>query len=583
MFATLLQTAGKALRSSNKRVLIDLLFLAGMLWVAHFWYFRSFGLYEDDYSHISPPLGWNLSDLIGSFYVLVYWPLGRPLGWFLNFSLAFLGGQLGGLPVLYIMNFLIQVSNAFLFYFLLRRIGYEVIALVGAAIFGLFPATTTHIFLMHALGQEYVSLMFLLIAMHCYLSGRKPVAYLFSLACLLTYETPYTVFLVAPLLLLPWDRKLLKQMLRHAALWLAILLTVVIIRGLMGEGRIEGAGSSVAGVVEILRRVLTSLYLGPKAALKTFAGGPLWVLSHWSPELAIVLLVSLPAFFFMLRRLGSGAAMRNAEDASDPAPGFPGLKSGWLSRFLHPQLLKLLLTAIIMLSAAYLFSFTHYPPTASYGRLTSVHLAATLGGALLFAGLALLLLTVLRTRGLGYAGVFLLALYLSSLVAYGFTIQEDFKDAWRNEQKFWSSVVAMVPDASEGTVIIVWDRGLPQSHFIESNSWADPLVLEQIFDFPAQWKTPPRVWVVDKTWTRLLDGKTGEITWVVPPATWPGGRSALPQGNTILLEYKQGKLIRDSGDFMVEGHPLHLKTLTPGANPGWQPGPLYPLLIGTTQ
>ena len=130
--------------------------------------------------------------------------------------------------------------------------------------FGLFPAITTHIFLMHAVGEEYTSLMFLLIACHCYLGGRKILAHLFSLACLLTYETPYAVFLVAPLLLRPWDKKLLKEMVMHAASWLGILLAVVAIRAMVGEGRVAGVASNAGGILRILARSWRPCTLAPQ-------------------------------------------------------------------------------------------------------------------------------------------------------------------------------------------------------------------------------------------------------------------------------------------------------------------------------
>ena len=136
------------------------------------------------------------------------------------------------------------LTNGFLFYFLLRRIELARVALIGAIAFVLFPADTTHILLMHALGL-HTSLTFLLIASHCYLSGRKTLAYVLSLGSLLTYESPYMVFLAVPLLCRPWDRKLVKEMIRHVAVWLGILLAVVAIRAVLGEGRSDSLGSSL--------------------------------------------------------------------------------------------------------------------------------------------------------------------------------------------------------------------------------------------------------------------------------------------------------------------------------------------------
>lgn len=563
----------------SAQFVLELLSLAVILWIAHFVHLNSFGLYEDDYSHISPPLGWNLSQLLDSFKVLANWPLGRPLGYFLNFLLAFVGGKLGGLSTLFVMDYLIQVGNAVLSYFLLRRIGQQAIAWLGAAIFGIFPATTTHIFLMHSLGQEYTSLMFLLVASHCYLSGRKVPAYLISLACLLTYETPYTVFLAVPLLLLPWDRSLLKALAKHAAVWLGILLAVVAVRALMGEGRIVGVGSSAGNVLGVFGKILVSMYTGPAVALSTFATGPAWVLSHWKPELTLVVAACFGIFFFMLHRLALNMPAPQSDRHLDLRVAVFGLKIGGEFNVPREQTLKLLVTAVILLSVAYLFSFTHFPPIATYGRLTSVHLAATLGGTLLFAAVASLVLEFFKSRKLGYAGIGVLALYLSLLVAYRFTIQLDFAKAWQNEQRFWTNVVQQVPDMSDGMMIFVFEDGLPSSHFILTHSWADPLVLQQIYQFPSTWQSPPRLFVVPRDWAESVIPSGDGFSWRVPSATWPAHWELLPDSNVVVMKWKAGRLVRQTGAIPIGGETLQLKPPPSVLPPAWQKGALYPLLI----
>jgi hypothetical protein len=66
--------------SKNKHALSTLACLALTIWVAHFFHFRDFGFYEDDYAVVSPAIGWNLSDLLNhAARVFVAWPQGRPL------------------------------------------------------------------------------------------------------------------------------------------------------------------------------------------------------------------------------------------------------------------------------------------------------------------------------------------------------------------------------------------------------------------------------------------------------------------------------------------------------------------------
>ena len=202
----------------------------------------------------------------------------------------------------------------------------------------------------------------------------------------------------------------------------------------------------------------------------------------------------------------------------------------------RPQLVRLLATALVMLSLAYAFSFTHFPPTVTFGRLTSVHLAAAFGGALLFACLVSLLLSYARSHKLAGAAIVLVAAYLSWMVVYAFSIQQDFVKAWRNERAFWTEVLQQAPDMTEGTVILVSKAGLRSSHFIESNSWADPIILKQIFRFPTDWQYPPRLFLVPSNWTKSVVREGDELLWHVPAATWDAHWEGLPNSNVVSID-----------------------------------------------
>ena len=73
------------LKQSNYAMVVELVLLALVLWVAHCFHIGALGLYEDDYSHTSPALGWGLSQLLNaSIREFVSWDLGRPLGFVLG-------------------------------------------------------------------------------------------------------------------------------------------------------------------------------------------------------------------------------------------------------------------------------------------------------------------------------------------------------------------------------------------------------------------------------------------------------------------------------------------------------------------
>jgi hypothetical protein len=165
------------------------------------------------------------------------------------------------------------------------------------------------------------------------------------------------------------------------------------------------------------------------------------------------------------------------------------------------------------------------------------------------------------------------------LVAYCFSIQLDFKQAWQNEQSFWTKTVAQVPDLSDGTMIFVLDHNLPATRYILTNSWADPIMLAQIFRFPSDWKAPPRLFVVPTDWTKSIAQENDQLRWEVPAATWVAHWEVLPQSNVILLEMENGKLVRRYGSILIDGQSLQLKPLSPDPYPDWKKGVLYPLLI----
>lgn len=522
--------------------------------MAHFFHFRAFGFYEDDYAHLSPAIGWRVSDLVNyAAQVFVTWPQGRPLNFLLPPLFFFIGSHLGGLHVAYLIAFVIETVNAWLFYVLLKRVSTDTIALTGALAFCLFPADTTHSFLVHAFHLQ-TSLTVLLIASLCYLSGQRLLSYLIAPASLMAYESPFMVFLAVPLLKHTWDRALAKELVRHIAILSGILIVVLVIRASVGEERVTDMGSSLSIVIA---RIGAAVLIGPPVSLSLFGYGPIRTLFHWQWPLTLVFVAALVLFIWALGRMS---------DTSQPPP-------------VHPEVARLMLAGIVMLCLAYVASFTHFPPIARYGRATSVHLAAAFGASLIFGCVSSLFLAVAAAHRLKKQGVVALALYLSLVVAYGFSIQLDFKQAWSNQRAFWTGAIGNLPDMMDETIVFVIDEGLPRTRYIFTNSWADPTMLRQMFQFPAQWKNPPRLFVVHRDWPeRVVDHGT-QFKWKVPTATWWSHWETLPNANVILLEMERGRLVRKSGHIDVHGRSFDLKPMPRDASLNLRKGPLYDYVI----
>lgn len=546
------------MRFNDKDAWLALGFLAATVWVAHFLNFLHFGLYEDDYAVVSGL--WRLPDFLeNTRSALMDWPQGRPIGYLVLGIFSFVGEKLGGLPVIYMTGFAIVTLNAFLFYLLLRRIGTHAMAVTGALAFALFPADTTQTFLTHSLSLQ-VSITFLLMATLLYLSGRNVLSYLTISGSLLTYESPYLVFLAVPLLGDRWDRALAKKLFRHAAILAGIVLVAVIIRIAAGEERVA---EMRADIPDVLMKIAKAIVIGPAVSMAQFGIAPIRAVLNWNWLLTVVAGASLAVFTWMLRRQPLAARVQNA-----PSSGVRPLPIG-----------QLCLAGLAMLALAYGLSFTHFPPTATYGRPTSVHLAATLGGSLVFACLGAQFLSLADRFRLRTHAILLLALYFSLVMAYRLLIQDDFKRAWQNQRALWTAAIALLPDITEDTVVFVHGEELPKTAFILSYSWADPIILGQLFDFPKQWTQPPRLFVVSRAWPQAMVREGNHLRWMVPDGIEVAHWETMPDGNLIVLEAGNGRLVRRFGSINTRGVNLNLKSVPADPKPSFVKGPLYRYLI----
>lgn len=527
-------------------------------WVAQFHHFRDFGLYEDDYWFIARAMGQDPAYLASRLQVFASLPQGRPLGFFLPDLFSFVGDKLGGLPAIYLLGWLIVSLNTFLCYRLLRTRLPALPALSGALAFCLFPADTTKILLTHDF-QLQPSLTFLLLASLAYAAGRSRTAYVLSAGSLLAYENAFLPFFGVPLLVHRWNRRgLPREMLRHVLVLLGIVAGAVAVRFLVGEGR---ATESITSLPEIVPKVLGSLVLGPVRSLESFGYGPLKAVPGWDAETGVLAVGS----FVALAWLFSGWRSPQPASAARIAPGGTRRPLDW------SDMRQVAAAGLLMLVLAYSLAFTHFPPNALVGRGTSVHLGASLGAAVLFAAAAWALLAWRPRLAAG-----LLAGYLALALAYAITIERDFVHSWQLQRAFWQEVARCCLDLQEGTVLLYELDPADETPFIFTNSWADPLVLSQTFQFPAEWTTPPRLFSLPR-WQERVEADGDQLRWWVPGASWDEHWETLPAGNVILLRRVNGQLVRSFGSVAVAGRSLALKDK--GADGQWPHAQLYQLLL----
>jgi hypothetical protein len=575
-------------RSARGTTLLAFAGIALLVGVAHFLHASRFGLYEDDYHWVSPALEQTGNDLFDHLSSALHASHGRPLAAVLFAVLPFLGERLGELPGMYWVAFLIVALNACLFFLLLRRLSDEALLVAaGTLAFCLFPADTTQAFLTHAFSLQ-LSLTLLLTAFHLYLSRRRVVSYLAAGLTLLCYETFFPVFLAAPLLGRRDDSRR-RDLGRHVAILVSMLVVVFLVRRVAGEGRVAGIG-----VKEIVLAAF-NLVLGPGLVIGSFAYRPIEALHaalvpDW--ELVGIWILGLAAFGILLTRLG----------APSDSGGFPSctLVDGPALRIavsepLH-RLGRLAGAAVVMFFLAYLLTLSE-PAYALIGRATRVHAAAILGCSLLIgccaAAVGRLAPRVWPRRFAGAA----LALLFASLLAACLKVQHDYREAWRDQRTFWSDVVRLVPDLEDGTVVladcsslpgrrplsaysITGVLSLPQIHAL---SWSVPIVLRQLYRFPPAWRHPPTVFQLYPDWrvTGGLESGTLRLTSRLV-GSLPAGdnQRSVPARDVVILEAEGGRLARRLTSIAIGESVIALKPRGRPPTPPLPRGALYSLLLG---
>jgi hypothetical protein len=207
---------------------------------------------------------------------------------------------------------------------------------------------------------------------------------------------------------------------------------------------------------------------------------------------------------------------------------------------------------------AYALTIVNYPPTQVSGRFTSTHLAAVFGLTCVIVAITSYFRSFHGLR-LKAAATGIMTLLVAIFVLYSFHIQAGFAAAWEIERHFWRRVVELCPDITPNTRIILVGTEPRQNQFITSNSWADPLVLRQLFTW-----SPGPVFCYYSGTAKVVDLRfeNGQITW--NPFFWGDKRETMNPDDLILL-HGDGNEITRINDLQIPElqFPLHSKQLTP--------------------
>jgi hypothetical protein len=556
------------------RYLLDIAFLAVIFWVARYFLSAKFGLYEDDLTRIPDALSMSLGGTWDHIYFLMtHYYANRPLHEGFIYLFSWMGWQVHGLWGSYWIGYLITVVNMVLFYLLLTRMHSRLLGFFGGLAYALFSADTTQAYLTMSLGGQ-ISNTFLLLAFHSYLFGPRWLSYLFVYPIILfLYETPFLVFLAAPLLEKPKSsRQFWKTFLVHCGIMTAMLLSSFLMRYFQG-----GSVNFEMGYRETVYTALAHLIQGPIVAMGAYFLRPYQVLVALDPAVGIVVALSFVAIALYLY---------NVIIAGEFKPG-PLVNIVRAKRFseLDEQtkaLMQLAAAGFVMLLLAYPMTFTTRL-TAISGRSTRGHLAGASGASLLFASFAYAIQMILSYYHHRKIATAFLAALFALLVGFGILIQQDYVKAWQAQKEFWAELLPLIPDADGGTAILVQPEGLRDFLQIGANTWNLSRVLDQLYIFPPEMISIPRVYRLLPGWQNKIvtaDSlfQVNDETVTAPPDNF----NSIESRNVIVISTKNGVMTRIAGPLEINGKSYPLKPLTAPVLPSLPRRILYQLLFSVT-
>ncbi len=536
--------------------------IAGINGLAHFFLSYQLGLYEDDHFRIPEAMGMTVAQIgqyINEHLFNLTITQGRPLHLISIYLFSFLGQKVGGLLGIYVVAYLITTVTIFLFYKFLDRLQVNpVFTLCGTLAFTLYPADTTRIWLTSVFGI-YFSVTLLIIAFHSYLSQKKGIAYGILASSLFLYETVFWLFLFVPLFQTKNQRNLYKEMGINTGILSIIFLSVILLRKTSGESRIVNLDT-----ITILKTVFWQSLIGPFTSLQMFWRSPLNTLS------SIPFVNLVPFLIIALILIGLFLRPLNSVKSSETLKNIP----------------QILTIGSLMLILAYPLTFT-VAANVMQGVGTRVHFAGIVGSSLIVGSLCSLIFSGLGNYRGKKVAIAVFSLFFSLLVGSGILVQKDYQLNWQYQQQFWRQLIELILDIEEDNLVLIDHKDFPyaQTQQMRANDWHLPIILQQLYHFPKEWKTIPKVYLAAYHWREnfVIDGENFRLnlsTLAASPDHFPipNQESTIPSHKVILIETQEGKLQRPTT--VILGDKIYfLKPKTNPILPQLAHKPLYNYLL----
>jgi hypothetical protein len=534
------------IKSSVKSSLIPWAAIGVILFLSHFLLVAEFGLYEDDYFYILPRITENFRQFTNFFFATLTHPeQGRPLFAPLQGALAYFGYHAGGLPFCHLISFVFLWLSAGLLYQLLMRQVSKQAAFLGSLLLVFFPLDTSRQILMHQMATVIPTAV-LLCAFHLYVARRFFLSYLLAATLLITYESIFLPFIVAPFFLEGQPRKLIKRFAIHAIIFAAIIGVVFGSRALLGEPRALETSSHLS---EEIPKIVWSCVANPALGVWSILTRPVDALMHSRAEGCIVAVIAGLTTFFVLHRL------REKGTADLPARRRTGL--------------LILYAGVIAWIIAYVLDFRpdYYPPGITIGRLSAMHGIAGFGAALVLAGIVQLLSDG-RTQVFQVALEVCSALFIGGLAAFGFHIQEaEYVTSWHQQRDFWLELAPLIQDARPNDNILLQIEFrrhgfIPYTQGFNADEVTiyPNLAFSYFLDYTPDPMHPPTFHgYADYVKISQSDGE------IVVQSPWfdPTRFAHIRGDNLLFLKVQDGVAQRMEGDVTIGGHTLFARPVAP--------------------
>jgi hypothetical protein len=161
-------------------------------------------------------------------------------------------------------------------------------------------------------------------------------------------------------------------------------------------------------------------------------------------------------------------------------------------------------------------------------------------------------------------------------------IQQDYVKAWQAQKQFWAELLPLIQDADIGSAILVEPDGLKDVLQIGANTWNLSRVLNQLFIFPDESTSVPRVYRLLPGWQEKIALEQGSFqvnreTVTAPPDNY----GIFESEDVIIISTEGGKMKRIDGQLEINGTSFLLKPHADPILPGLPRGVLYQLLLDT--